>query len=85
MRRWCGSKRIWIAPQNDSPRWLLLCCAFLDVGLRTAAVAVALGKDVRCPSFRDQHLAVVLRQLDEVTDDMARQVDAVDVLRQPTR
>jgi hypothetical protein len=32
----------------------------------------------RCPSFRDEQVAVGLRQIDEVTDAVAGQVDAVD-------
>jgi hypothetical protein len=59
--------------------------AVCSVGTNAAAVTVPLDWYSRRPSFGDEHYAVALRQFDDIAHGMARQVDAVDALRQPAR
>jgi hypothetical protein len=37
------------------------------------------------PTFRDQHLSLTVRQVETVASRAARQIHAIDVVRQPPR
>lgn len=57
-----------------------------NVGARlTARRIVQLGRDRRGPSFGNQHLRVVRRQIEEIAHMTLRQIDPVHALREAPR